>query len=205
MSNPRWPATYRRKKVERAPEIPGIGSSGSETFAWSGCAKPLNWRLSSMNSSLTTIPGREEPTASSPSRPIRRRNLSPLHSSDSPTQGPLLMFVEQLHQDGYAVFDLTAGADPFKDRFAASYDSVHSLSIYFKRGKWIRHKDKHQGEALARRALRSFCIAPNSAVEHVKQVARVPLGNWPTVLVQRSRALLRRSLSEPKLRIYVLE
>jgi CelD/BcsL family acetyltransferase involved in cellulose biosynthesis/ribosomal protein S18 acetylase RimI-like enzyme len=131
--------------------------------------------------------------------------FSPFCGADSPTKVHLLMLVEQLHQDGYAVFDLTAGADPFKDRFAASYDSVHSLSIYFKRGKWIRHKVTHQGEALARRALRSFRIAPNSAVEHVKQVARVPLGNWPTVLVQRSLALLRRSLSKPKLRIYVLE
>ncbi len=131
--------------------------------------------------------------------------LSPFHSASSPMAVHLLMLVEQLHQDGYSVFDLTAGADPFKDRFAASYDSVDSLSIYFSRGKWIKHTIAQGGEALARRALRSLRIAPNSAVEHVKQVARVPLGTWPAVLAQGSVALLKRSLSKPQWRIYVLE
>jgi CelD/BcsL family acetyltransferase involved in cellulose biosynthesis/RimJ/RimL family protein N-acetyltransferase len=131
--------------------------------------------------------------------------FSPFCGADSPTKVHLLMLVEQLHQDGYSVFDLTAGADPFKDRFAASYDSVHSLSLYFSRGKWIKHTIVQGGEALARRALRSLRIAPNSAVEHVKQVARVPLGTWPAVLAQGSVALLKRSLSKPQWRIYVLE
>ena len=47
------------------------------------------------------------------------------------------MLAEQLQQEGYSVLDLTAGADAFKDRFAAGYDSVHSLSIYFQRGSGL--------------------------------------------------------------------
>jgi CelD/BcsL family acetyltransferase involved in cellulose biosynthesis/ribosomal protein S18 acetylase RimI-like enzyme len=131
--------------------------------------------------------------------------FSPWHSANSPITVHALMLVEQLHQDGYSLFDLTAGPDPFKDRFAASYDSIHSLSIYFQRGKWIKHRVTQGTEILARRALRALHISPNSAVEHLKQVARVPLGTWPSALAQGSAALLKRSLSKPELRIYGLE
>jgi CelD/BcsL family acetyltransferase involved in cellulose biosynthesis/RimJ/RimL family protein N-acetyltransferase len=129
----------------------------------------------------------------------------PIFGADSPTKVHVLMLVEQLHHDGYSVFDLTAGADPFKDRFAAGYDSVHSLSIYFSRGKWMKHRVAEGGEAIARSALGSLRIAPNSAVEHVKQVARVPLGTWPSALAQGSAVLLRGSLSKAESRVYVLE
>ena len=115
------------------------------------------------------------------------------------------MLAEQLQQEGYSVLDLTAGADAFKDRFAAGYDSVHSLSIYFQRGKWIKHRVTQGTETLARRALRSLHVAPNSAVEHMKQVARVSFGAWPSVFAQGSAALVKRSLSKPELRIYGLE
>jgi RimJ/RimL family protein N-acetyltransferase len=131
--------------------------------------------------------------------------FSPWHSANSPITVHALMLVEQLRQDGYSIFDLTAGPDPFKDRFAASYDSLHSLSIYFQRGKWIKHRITQGTEVLARRALRALNVSPNSAVQHLKQVARVPLGTWPSALAQRSAALLKRSLSKPELKIYRLE
>ena len=131
--------------------------------------------------------------------------FSPFHAASSPMAVHLLMLAEQLQQDGYSVLDLTAGADAFKDRFAAGYDSVHSLSIYFQRGRWIKHRVTQGIETVARRALRSLHVAPNSAVEHVKQVARVSLGAWPSVLAQGSVALVKRSLSKPELRIYGLE
>ncbi len=58
--------------------------------------------------------------------------ISPFHAADSPMQVHFLMLLEKLQQDGYSVFDLTASMDPFKERFAASYDSVCAFSVYFK-------------------------------------------------------------------------
>ncbi len=91
--------------------------------------------------------------------------FSPWHSANSPITVHALMLVEQLHQDRYSIFDLTAGPDPFKDRFAAGYDSIYSLSIYFQHGKWISHRITQGTEVLARRTLRALNISPNAAVQ----------------------------------------
>lgn len=129
--------------------------------------------------------------------------ISPFHAAHSPMQVHFLMLLEKLQQDGYSIFDLTASMDPFKERFAASYDSVDELSVYFRQR--IKHQVVQSGKALARRSLRSLRIEPHAALEHWQQLARVPLGNWPSVLARNSIALLKRPWSEKDLKIYVLE
>ena len=129
--------------------------------------------------------------------------ISPFHAADSPMQVHLLMLLEKLQQDGYSIFDLTASMDPFKERFAASYDSVYSLSVYFRQR--IKHQVLQTSQALARRSLRLLHIKPHAAFEHLQQLTRVPLRTWPSVLARNSIALLKRPWSERQLKIYVLE
>ena len=131
--------------------------------------------------------------------------ISPFHAADSPMQVHLLMLLEQLHQDGYSVFDLTASIDPFKERFAATYDSVHVLSIYFRRRDWIKQKVTQRCQALARRVLRSLQIAPNRALEHGQQLIGVPLRTAPSALARKLMALSRTCWSATELRVYRFE
>jgi CelD/BcsL family acetyltransferase involved in cellulose biosynthesis len=126
--------------------------------------------------------------------------LSPFHAAHSPMQVHLLMLVEKLHQDGYSIFDLTASMDPFKERFVGSYDSVCSLSVYFRHR--IRHQVFQASQALARRSLRSLRIEPHAALEQLQNLARVPIKTWPSVLARNSFALLKKPLSETKFKIY---
>jgi CelD/BcsL family acetyltransferase involved in cellulose biosynthesis/RimJ/RimL family protein N-acetyltransferase len=129
--------------------------------------------------------------------------FSPFYASDSPMTVHLLMLVEQLHQEGFSVLDLTPGPDAFKDRFAADYDSAHALSIYFRQR--IKYKVMRGSETLAKRTLRSLRITPGSALEHWRQLARVPLRTWPSVLARELPALLRGPRSTTEWRIYVID
>jgi CelD/BcsL family acetyltransferase involved in cellulose biosynthesis len=129
--------------------------------------------------------------------------FSPFRAADSPMTVHLLMLVEQLHRDGYSVFDLTPGPDPFKDRFAAGQDSVYALSICFR--QWIKHKVKQASETVARRVLSSLHIAPRAALEHWKQLTHVPLGTWPSILARKLTPLVYKPWSSRRWRVYMLE
>jgi CelD/BcsL family acetyltransferase involved in cellulose biosynthesis/RimJ/RimL family protein N-acetyltransferase len=128
--------------------------------------------------------------------------ISPFHAAHSPMQVHVLMLVEKLHQDGYSTFDLTASMDPFKERFVASYDSVCSLTVYFRHH--IRHQVVQASQAIARRSLRSLRIEPHAALEQLQNFTRVPMKSWPSVLARNSFALLKKPLAEKKFKIYAL-
>jgi CelD/BcsL family acetyltransferase involved in cellulose biosynthesis len=129
--------------------------------------------------------------------------ISPFHAAHSPMRVHLLKLLEAMHQEGYSIFDLTPSMDPFKERAAASYDSVRALSVYFRQP--IKHRVVQASKALAIRALHSRGIEPHAALEHFRQFKRVPLRAWPSILTRNSIALLTRPWSERELIIYVLE
>ena len=130
--------------------------------------------------------------------------INPFYAADSPMTVHVLMLLEELHKDGYSVFDLTSSMDPFKERFAARFDSVGVLSIDFSQRDRIKRKVVRMGETLARRGLRSMRIAPNSALEHWKQAARVPVARWPSVVGQEAMSLSRKLRAGGKFKIYAL-
>jgi CelD/BcsL family acetyltransferase involved in cellulose biosynthesis/RimJ/RimL family protein N-acetyltransferase len=129
--------------------------------------------------------------------------INPFYASHSPMQVHLLMLLEKLQQDGYAIFDLTASMDPFKDRFVATFDSVHILSVYFRQR--LKHRVMRSGQDLARRSLRSLGIEPHAALQQFQQLASMPLGKLPSVLAKNSIALLKESQSDKQLKIYTFE
>jgi CelD/BcsL family acetyltransferase involved in cellulose biosynthesis len=101
--------------------------------------------------------------------------FSPAHAHYSPVTLHFLLLVEQLHKQGFSVLDLTAGPDPFKERFASDYDSVQVLSWYANRRVWVKRKVRQQGESLARRVLHAWGIAPHAARLRLQQLLRAPL------------------------------
>ena len=101
--------------------------------------------------------------------------FSPAHAHHSPVTLHFLLLVEQLHKQGFAVLDLTAGTDPFKERFASDYDSVQVLSWYANRRVWAKRQVRQQGESLVRRALHAWGIAPHAARLRLQQLLRAPL------------------------------
>jgi CelD/BcsL family acetyltransferase involved in cellulose biosynthesis len=81
----------------------------------------------------------------------------PMYAAEYAQYSPMalhfLALVEQLQQEGYSLFDLTPGDDPFKKRFASEYGTVHSLSVYLNSGDWMKANVRRKGSALAKRAL----------------------------------------------------
>lgn len=57
---------------------------------------------------------------------------SPLYAKYSPGILHFLMLGQQLHSEGYTVFDLTPGDDPYKDTLANAHDEVYELWAYSK-------------------------------------------------------------------------
>jgi len=96
--------------------------------------------------------------------------FSPAHARYSPMAIHLLLLVEKLHAEGYSTLDLTPGPDPFKERFAAEFDSVNVFSIYLSRTDWILAKVRGQTLAFARGTLSALGVAPASLNQKVQRV-----------------------------------
>lgn len=65
---------------------------------------------------------------------------SPFYGLHSPGYVHFLMLGQHLMEDGYEVFDLTPGNDPYKFRIANEYDVVHSLCFTSQRKAFVKKK-----------------------------------------------------------------
>jgi CelD/BcsL family acetyltransferase involved in cellulose biosynthesis len=131
--------------------------------------------------------------------------FSPAYAHYSPMMLHFLMLVEHLHKQGFSVLDLTAGADPFKERFASHHDSVRVLSLYTHRQVWMKQKVRRRGITLARRVLRAWGVAPHTARLRLQKFLRTPL-RTSAAGIRRISSLAFRSLRRsPILRIYVIK
>lgn len=99
--------------------------------------------------------------------------FAPAYAQYSPMALHHLMLVEQLHEEGYALLDLTPGPDAFKDRFVGAYDSVQALSIYFTQREWLKAKIRRQARDGAKRLLSSLGIAPTSLARYLPRIQTV--------------------------------
>ena len=131
--------------------------------------------------------------------------FSPAHAYYSPVMLHFLLLVEQLHKEGFSALDLTAGTDPFKERFAGDYDSVQALSLYTHTKLWLKDKVQKQGEKLARRALHACGIAPNTARLHFQRLLRAPLRTAAGTLARAGSVLLGSLRHCGASRIYAIE
>ena len=55
---------------------------------------------------------------------------NPEFEKHSPGKFHILFLARMLMQEGYRQLDLTAGGDPYKERFANAHDDVHTLRVF---------------------------------------------------------------------------
>ncbi|MBU2704430.1 GNAT family N-acetyltransferase [Zooshikella marina] len=122
---------------------------------------------------------------------------SPFYSSHSPGKIHLLMLCELLAQEGMSCFDLTPGGDPWKNRFATTYDTVYELYRYRnQRDKQVAtYLDK--GLDHVKQGLAHFNITPGQAKETINKIRRAAS---PTLITKVKQHLLQ----DTELRIYQL-
>lgn len=88
--------------------------------------------------------------------------FAPWHAACSPMAIHHLMMVEYLHAEGFSILDLTPGPDPFKERFAAEYEDVNVLAVYFKQREWIKAKVRERTHAITKEVLSAVGIEPRT-------------------------------------------
>ncbi|MBU2709920.1 GNAT family N-acetyltransferase [Zooshikella harenae] len=122
---------------------------------------------------------------------------SPFYSTHSPGKIHLLMLCELLAQEGITCFDLTPGGDPWKNRFANTFDTVYELYRYRnQRDKQIAaYLDKGLGHV--KQGLARFNITPNQAKETINKIRRAAS---PAIITKVKQHLLQ----DTELRIYQL-
>jgi CelD/BcsL family acetyltransferase involved in cellulose biosynthesis len=96
--------------------------------------------------------------------------FAPAYAQYSPVALHHLRLVQQLHEEGYSMLDLTPGPDGFKDRFAGAYDSVQILSVYFTRRERFKAKVRQRTVNITKRLLAAFGLAPTSFVRNLPRI-----------------------------------
>jgi CelD/BcsL family acetyltransferase involved in cellulose biosynthesis len=95
--------------------------------------------------------------------------FSPIYADCSPMIWHVLMLMDQLREEGFSVFDLTPGSDPFKEEFRVASEAVTILTVFHTRGLALRVNAKARVVAAAKAILRQAKVEPSS----VKKLTRV--------------------------------
>lgn len=85
---------------------------------------------------------------------------SPLYGPFSPGKLQIYQAANMMAEEGLSQFDLTAGGDPWKERFATNHDSVLSLDVYPRSAIAARIRLLTRLDAAGRSILRSLGISP---------------------------------------------
>jgi len=123
--------------------------------------------------------------------------FNPEYAHYSPIALHHLLLVARLQAEGYAILDLTAGSDPFKERFADEYEELKVLSVYFKQREWIKAKIRQRSRAFAKGMLSAVGIAPSSVVRTLPRVQAF-LGTFLKALPKLKRGSSRPSPALPE-------
>jgi CelD/BcsL family acetyltransferase involved in cellulose biosynthesis len=88
---------------------------------------------------------------------------NPWFAQHSPGKFQILFLSRMLMQQGYEQLDLTAGGDPYKERYADAWDDVHTLTLYPSRAARAKGVFHRKLELIARRTLKLMRLSPNQA------------------------------------------
>lgn len=117
----------------------------------------------------------------------------------SPGKLLILFLARMLWQEGYEQLDLTAGGEPYKERFANAWDEVHTLGAF--PTPLARRKAVVLGgvEDAAKATLHRFGIRPEQARSVASGLKRLRPARAPAVVFGRARAWIR---SRRETRVY---
>ena len=99
---------------------------------------------------------------------------NPLFANHSPGKFQLLFLAQLLQKEGFQQLDLTAGGDPYKERFANTWDEVHRLTVFPSRLSAARGRTRSVVASAARRQLAQLKIAPARAEALAHRLLSLP-------------------------------
>jgi CelD/BcsL family acetyltransferase involved in cellulose biosynthesis len=124
---------------------------------------------------------------------------SPFYARHSPGKIHLLLLAQMLVDEGYVALDLTAGGDPYKDRFADHHDEVHLMHVYGSRRRQLVSHVLRGIESSAREVLRVTHVQPKTVKAAYRRFRRTKPWRVPLVLLRNVRDRLIR---DSEYRIY---
>lgn len=88
---------------------------------------------------------------------------NPRFARHSPGKFQILFLSKMLMQQGFEQLDLTAGGDPYKERFADAWDEVHTLALFPSLLSHARGKVAQTTKSMTRALLKCLRLSPNHA------------------------------------------
>jgi len=131
---------------------------------------------------------------------------SPFVSKYSPGVLLFLLLGRELGQAGYQDLDLTPSDDlRYKDRFADHFDTVYTLTVFFREQEALRFDRKRRTIARVKAGLARIGLTPDGIRQVLGRLNRRVRGTLPTtMLFQALRGVLRRVWSSTRLNVYRL-
>jgi len=124
---------------------------------------------------------------------------SPFLAQHSPGKLHLMFLAHSMTQSGYTTFDLTPGADPWKERFANDRDTVNRLTVYRTFAGLKRAEYEEVLAGVARSMVRAVGLQPTRVREVVDATRRKGLLN---ALAHAAGAARRHAFEKTELRAY---
>jgi CelD/BcsL family acetyltransferase involved in cellulose biosynthesis/RimJ/RimL family protein N-acetyltransferase len=88
--------------------------------------------------------------------------MSPFFAGQSPSKIHILMLGQEFAKQKIATFDLTPGMG-YKERFATHYDNAYTLTIFFDKDAFIKHRAKRRAIDFAKNNLEKLNIRKTKA------------------------------------------
>ena len=113
---------------------------------------------------------------------------SPFLAKHSPGKFHILFLARMLMQEGYEQLDLTAGGDPYKERFANAWDEVHTLGVFPTPARRVTAAVRGAAVDSAKTALTRYGVTPARAGAVVETLKRVGPAGIPAAAIRRAGA-----------------
>lgn len=124
---------------------------------------------------------------------------NPLLSKHSPGKFHILFLAQMLVGEGYKRLDLTPGGDPYKERFANSFDDVHALTVFFSPKQRMKDLIRTGLGKIARTSLQPVGIEPEDLKSLGSNLKRIFTMDFLGRSVQSARQWIGR---RREMRIY---
>jgi CelD/BcsL family acetyltransferase involved in cellulose biosynthesis/GNAT superfamily N-acetyltransferase len=125
---------------------------------------------------------------------------NPWYAKHSPGKFLIHFLARMLHQEGFVQLDLTAGGDPYKERFANAWDTVHTLTVFPTAHQRRMASVQHHLADAAKRSLAAMRVKPGRAKLMARKVlAQLHPVTGPTLALRAARTWLG---SRQECRIY---
>ncbi|HYH14829.1 MAG TPA: GNAT family N-acetyltransferase [Flavisolibacter sp.] len=123
---------------------------------------------------------------------------SPLYADYSPGYLHFILLGQQLAVEGFDLFDLTPGYDPYKERLATNHEEVHQLVITKSRRSYVKSRI---GKWVHNRLIRTGIRPMSMQVEMKKRLYLLRHHGWYAMLSGKIKSLAQKDQQK----LYILD